>query len=126
MARSAKELTMSSTTKTEQIQAASRKVFYRKNDDPPYPTYANAIEFTTMGMDIFMDVGAAHPESIQEAIRATQNPQDGPPHVDVSVQFRFGMTLQTAIQMHQRLTQMLQATQEQIKAAMIAAPKQEG
>jgi hypothetical protein len=79
-----------------------------------------------MGMDIFMDVGAAQPESIQAAVLAIQNPDQGPALVNVNVQFRFGMTLQTAVQMHQRLTQMLQAAREQITASTTSRPKQEG
>jgi hypothetical protein len=121
---------MSSTIKTpksEQVQAASRRVFSPTSDGPPYPSYTNAVEFVSVGMDVFMDVGTAHPESIQAAINASQDPgRKEPTVVDVNVQYRFGMTLQTAVQMQQRLEQILKATQDQLKAAAAAVPKQEG
>lgn len=116
---------MNSAIKSGQVQAESRKVFSRGDDDPPYPTYTNSVEFTAMGIDVFMDVGIAQPESIQAALQASQNPSQGAPIVNVNVLFRFGMTLQTAAQMHQRLTELLQATQEQIRIST-AQTKQNG
>ena len=48
-----------------------------------------------MGMDVLMDIGTAHPESIQAAVLVSQQSgREGLPLVDVNVQFRFGMTLQ--------------------------------
>ena len=96
-----------------QIQAASRKIFPDGHNGPLYPTYTNAVEFTAMGMDIFMDVGTVAPEAIQEAL-AKQTPETETPLVNLNVLYRFGMSVQTAIQLHEKLTELIQATHARI------------
>jgi hypothetical protein len=102
------------------LAAATRRVFSRSDNDPPIPTYVNAIEFTGLGMDVVMDVGIVSPESIIKARdRAAKEPEStAPAVVDLQVFFRFGMSLQTAVLAHQRLSQMLQMTQEQQEAIL--------
>jgi hypothetical protein len=53
-----------------------------------------------------MDVGVVSPETVN-AIMEKQKPADGPSPVDVYIQYRFAMSLQTAFQMHQKLTQLI-------------------
>jgi len=116
------------TPKVEQLQAGSKKVFSRGNDEPLYPTYTNAVEFAGLGMDVFMDVGAVAPESVQGALDATRKPgSEGRPTVNVSVLYRFAMTIQTAMVMHQRLTQLIDDTgKAQAEAAAKASQRKEG
>ncbi len=78
-----------------------------------------------MGMEVFMDVGAVTPESIQSAL-ATRSSGDAPPSVNVSVLYRFAMTIQTAMQIHQQLTQMIEATKSQIEGAAKTAQTKQG
>ena len=119
---------MSVTNKPGPMQALVKKVFAREENRPPYPTYANAIDFTVVGMDVFMDVGAVEPESVQAAVLEQQSPEHGTPSVNLNVLFRFGMTIQTALLMHQKLSEMIKATTEQMAASMptiTASTKQE-
>jgi len=101
----------------QQLQAASKRVFSRDSNDAPYPVYTNAVEFTGMGIDIFMDVGTVSPESLQSALIASKSSSEVPPTVNFGVVYRFGMSLQTAIQLHQRLSEMIAATTSQLQAA---------
>jgi hypothetical protein len=100
--------------KVAAVQAASKKVFSHTPDDPPFPTYTNIVEFTGLGIDVFMDIGVVSPESVQSAMDDKRQP--APPAIrtiDMNVLCRFGMTIQTAIMMHQKLTQLIEATKAQ-------------
>jgi hypothetical protein len=67
-----------------------------------------------MGMDVFMDAGVVSPESVTAAL--ANAPAEGIPTVDLHVTVRFGMSLQTAMMMHQRLTDLLSHAQQQAAA----------
>jgi hypothetical protein len=99
------------------IQATSKKVFSRGSEDAPSPEYANNVEFSSLGMDIFMDVGTVAPESVREAMESDRTPDRTPPTVRFFVDFRFGMSLQSAHMMHQKLTAVLQATVAQLQTS---------
>lgn len=95
-----------------QIQAVSHKAFSRENDEAPRPLYVNNVEFTVSGMDVFMDAGTVAPEAIRDAMEGKSG---DPPSVKFNVDFRFGMSLQTALLMHQRLGALLQASAQQFQ-----------
>jgi hypothetical protein len=104
---------------TAQIQAQTKKMFLRSGDAAPSPKYVNNVEFSAVGMDVFMDAGTVPPEAIRDA--AASNAQ--PPTVEFFIDFRFGMSLQSAVLMHQRLTELLQASAKQ--AALASSPPQD-
>src|ERR1700734_967935 len=93
----------------QQMQAASKKIFSRTDADAPYPVYTNAIEFTSMGVDIFMDVGIVSPEALLTAFHEHASAAEATPTVNFNVIHRFGMSLQTALQLHQRLSDLIAA-----------------
>jgi hypothetical protein len=99
------------------VAAASKRVFARAAGDAPSPLFINAIELTSVGMDVFVDVGVVPPESL---LAFQKNPpQEGDiPFVDMFVTARYGMSVQTAIMLHQRLTVMLQQLGEQQQTQM--------
>jgi hypothetical protein len=101
-----------------QMRAAAKRIFSRREGDPPIPEYVNNLEFTSMGMDIFMDAGVVPPESIVKAMAQKSTEEETMAHVDFFIKFRFGMSIQTAMQMHQKLTQMLQLATTQAVASM--------
>lgn len=102
---------------SESLLALSKKTFSRGHDEPSYPLYTNAIEFASMGVDVFMDVGTVAPEAVQAALqRQQQNP--GVQLLDFNVVYRFGMSLQTALQMHQRLTEIINRSRENMEGAI--------
>src|SRR5665213_1916197 len=92
------------------LQAIAKRVYSHGSDDPPNPLFINAVEFTSMGMDVFMDTGVVRPESVAEAMG--KQPPDDPAVVNFNVHFRFGMSIQTALQMHQKLSDMIQRTSQ--------------
>lgn len=96
-----------------QMQAAAQRVFTRTTDDGPAPLFVNNIEFAGVGMDVHMDVGTVSPESIRDAW-ADKSGQH--PTVRFNVDFRFGMSIQTAALMLQRLTELVQAATLQTMA----------
>ena len=74
-----------------------------------------------MAMDVFMDVCLVAPESVQAAMEATQKADPAVQAVvNVNVLCRVGMTIQTAIEMHTRLTDLIKATKSQIDAAKLS------
>jgi hypothetical protein len=93
----------------------ARRVFSRSEDHPPYPVYTNAIEFSGLGMDMFMDVGVVDPEAVSAAIQ--DKPENGVPTVNVLVNFRFGMSLHTAAAMHQKLGELLKQSSAKLQEA---------
>jgi hypothetical protein len=93
-----------------QVQAASHKVFSRTNEDGPAPLFVNNIEFAGVGMDVYMDVGTVSPESIRDAWTGKSTGQQ--PTVKFNADFRFGMSLQTAALMLQRLVTLMQASSQ--------------
>ena len=95
----------------KQLQAQSHRVFSRDSNEPPRPQYVNNVDFISMGMDVFMDAGNVSPESLNDAFDVKHG--GGSPSVKFNVDFRFGMSLQTAALMQQRLTALLQATAAQ-------------
>jgi hypothetical protein len=99
----------------QHLNALAKRVFSRSNEDGPEPVYTNAVEFASMGMDVFMDVGVVSPESVAAALAIKSGNQ---PTVNVLVNFRFGMSLQTAVLMQRKLTEMLQGAQAQMAATM--------
>jgi len=105
-----------------QVAAISKRRFSRTEGDPPEVSYVNAVEFTALGMDIFMDVGIVSPETINKA-REQEQLYSAPLIVDFQVNARFGMTLQTAIMIHQRLTDVLKLLRTQTAAAVAEASK---
>jgi hypothetical protein len=100
-----------------QIQAASHKAFSRESDEAPCPHYVNNVEFTASGMDVFMDAGTVAPEAIRDAMEGKAG---DPPSVKFNVDFRFGMSLQTALLLHQRLGALLQASARQLQPRPVA------
>ena len=92
---------------TGQVQALSQKVFSRDEDDAPSPKYVNNVEFIASGMDVFMDAGTVSPESIRGALEMKASGKN--PAVKFHVDFRFGMSIQTALILHQRLEELLKA-----------------
>ena len=94
---------------TGQLQAAAKKVFSPASDDAPSPEFVNHVEFSAVGMDLFMDVGTVSPESIRDAMLSG----DKPPSVRFNVSSRFGMSLQTAAVMLQGLATLVQAAAAQ-------------
>jgi hypothetical protein len=94
-----------------QLQAQSQRVFSRDSNEPPRPEYVNNVDFISMGMDVFMDAGNVSPESLNDAFDVKHG--GGSPSVKFNVDFRFGMSLQTASTMHQRLTALLKAAATQ-------------
>ena len=92
--------------KAGQVTVTSHRLFSRKDDDGPIPAFTNAIEFGGLGADIFMDIGIVTPEAVNAAL-AKHEGADGPVAVDVYIQHRFSMSLQTAIQTHQKLAQLI-------------------
>jgi hypothetical protein len=107
-----------------QLQAASKKVF--SSNEVPYPVYTNAVEFTGMGVDIFMDVGVVSPESLQTAFEKNTAAPTPTPTVDFNVLYRFGMTLQTALQLHQRLSDIITATRKQLETGQVPPVQKKG
>lgn len=106
------------TTKSSQpgpLNATSRKVFSREGVGPSSPIYINNVEFSGMGMDIFMDVGTVDPESVQAAVQASTTTPSEPPVVDFNIRNRFAMTLQTVVQMHAKLTDLVNAHKASIE-----------
>ncbi len=103
------------TPEVSQVQALSRRVFERTSSEAPPPTYINNVEFIGAGMDIFMDAGIVSPESVKETLET--DPGDGLRIVKFNVDFRFGMSLQTAMVMHQRLSDLIQQATAQLAAA---------
>jgi hypothetical protein len=99
-----------------QMSVASRKVLMRTSEEPP--VFINAAEFAAMGMDVFMDVGVTPVESVNAAIQLYKDHPNEPPPVDFHVSFRFGMSIQTAMLIHQRLTQLLQQSVVQTAALL--------
>jgi hypothetical protein len=104
-----------------QILAGSQRVF--SGGLPPNPIYTNNVEFGALGMDIFMDVGIVSPEALRAAIqRRDQEKSPTPPITDFLVNYRFGMTLQSAAMMLQRLSALLTATHEQLAQPDLQQP----
>jgi hypothetical protein len=91
------------------IQATPERAFLRGSDDPPQPQYTNNVDFTASGMDVFMDVGTVAPEAVRKAMTAGEKL----PAVRFNVDFRFGMSIQTAAVMLQRLAGLVQAAAAQ-------------
>lgn len=102
----------SATPTLGQTQAVSKRVFVHNSGAPPQPLYANAVEFSSMGVDVFMDVGIVSPEALQTAFQSKSAVRT----VDFEVLYRFGMSLQTAIQLHQRLSQLIEGTKNQLES----------
>jgi len=110
---------MTTKPRPETFNVTSRKVFSRDANAAPAPVYANNIEFAAMGVEVFMDVGTVDLESIHAAVQANANGESPESTVvDFNVQEPFAMTMQTAIQMHQKLTAMIQATKASMDEAM--------
>lgn len=106
-----------------QLQAASHRAFTRSDEDGPVPRFTNDIEFSTAGMDIFMDVGTVSPESIRDAWKAKSESKN--PTVKFNVDFRFAMSLNTAFLMLQRLTELVQVASLQLTSQPPSAPVEE-
>jgi hypothetical protein len=99
------------------MQVTSRKHFMHTSDGPP--TFINSVEFAAMGMEVFMDVGIVPVESVASAAKLYQeNPTEAVP-VDFHISFRFGMSFQAAIMMHQRLTQLVQQFQQSVEQGKV-------
>lgn len=103
-----------------QVPVISRKVLMRSSEEPP--VFINSAEFTMMGMDVFMDVGVVPAESLAAALKIFQESPGKPAPVDFHVSFRFGMSIQSAVMIHQRLSQLIQ----QSVAQMQVMAKQQG
>jgi hypothetical protein len=89
------------------INAIQRKVFSRKDGDPLTPQFTNAINFSVLMNDVFMDVGCITPEAVGTATEdrsAAGQPDDAPTPVNVIVEHRFAMSLTTVMGMHQQLS----------------------
>ena len=94
-----------------QIQATAQRAFSRTTEDGPPPLFVNNVEFSGVGMDVYMDVGTVSPESIRDAWASKPGAQQ--PTVRFNVDFRFGMSIQTVALMLQRLTALVQASTAQ-------------
>ena len=93
------------------MPVASRKILMRTSEEPP--VFINSAEFSAMGMDVFMDLGVVPVESFNAALKLFREDPTKPAPIDFHVSFRFGMSIQTALMMYQRLTQLIQ-TQSQL------------
>jgi hypothetical protein len=71
-----------------------------------------------------MDVGSVTPESVVAAVQTKQQSPEATPTVSLNVLYRFGMTLQTAQQMHQKLSQLIAAAQAQLAKIEAEKPPQ--
>jgi hypothetical protein len=106
------------------LQAISKKVFSAGPNEAPYPIFVNDIEFNITAVDVFMDVGLVSPESVQTALKAANQMETA--EVNFNVNSRFVMSLQTAVQMHSKLSQMLDAAKVQLATAGASSPEKEG
>lgn len=88
----------------EQMRVNSRKVFGPEKET----VFINSAEFSGIGMEIFMDVGIVPVESMNQAIKSHNEDPKNIPSVDFHVSHRFGMSIQSAVLIHQRLTQLIQ------------------
>lgn len=61
-----------------------------------------------MGMDVFMDVGIVSVETVSAAMQQQKDHPEESLQVDFSVSHRFGMSLASAMMIHQRLTQFIE------------------
>ena len=110
-----------------QIQVNSKKIFAAPNQEPI--VFVNAAEFSAAGMDVFMDLGVVPVDSVGAAIKASQEHPDVPPEMEFHVSHRFAMSFQGAVLIHQRLTQLLQQSNQQISALkeqQVKLPGKEG
>lgn len=114
MPSATKQSSSKTTPEPHQMQAASQRTFTREDKDGPAPVFVNNVEFSGVGMDVFMDAGTVTPEALNEAFQAKSG--KGQPTVRFNVNFRCGMSLQTAVVMHQRLTAFIQASAAQLNA----------
>jgi hypothetical protein len=71
-------------------------------------------------MDVFMDAGTVSPESVRDAMEMKSSGKT--PTVRFNIDFRFGMSLQTAIFMHRRLTELLKAHTDQVMKESAETP----
>lgn len=107
------------------MQAYSRRSFVKNPGDAPLPEYVNAVEFSSTGMDVFMDVGVYSVEAANNAaIEFTKNPEEQPV-VDVFVAHRFGMSMQTAMLMHQRLSLLIQSASSALRTEQAKGAEKE-
>ncbi len=108
-----------------QMHVTSRKIFLPSGEEPPI--FINSAEFVGMGMDVFMDVGVVPVESIAAATKTYQANPERPALVDFHVSFRFGMSIQTALMIHQRLTHLIQQSAAQVEGIKeLSQPHNEG
>jgi len=107
-----------------QMPVTSRKVFMRSGEEPPI--FINSAEFAGMGMDVFMDVGVVPVESVTAAAKIYQENPAKPGLIDFHVSYRFGMSIQAAMMIHQRLSQFIQsaAAQMQTMAEQVKPPEE--
>lgn len=110
--------------KIGQIEVSPKRVFTRGENDPPNPIFLNNIEFGALAMDVYMDVGLVVPESVQMAI-ANRAAESDPAVVDFNVLFRFGLSVQTAAEMHQRLGNVLRGLDVNRQQAALNKEEQE-
>jgi hypothetical protein len=96
------------------MQIASHKHFAGTSEGST--AFINHAEFSAMGMDVFMDVGVIPVDSLASAMKIHQERPDEAAPVDFYVTFRFGMSVQTAVLMCQRLTQIVQQFQQQLES----------
>jgi hypothetical protein len=119
------------------LNAIQRRVFSRKEGDAPAAKFTNAVTFGVVMNDIFMDVGCITPEAITTATEdhtASGQPDEIPTQVDMLIEYRFAMSLTTAMGIHQQLSlliaqtmeQMSQQTQQPLSALAPTTPSQEG
>jgi len=87
----------------------------RTSEEPP--VFVNSVEFSSMGMDVFMDLGVVPVESFNAALKLFREDPSKPAPVDFHVSFRFGMSVQSAMMMYQRLVQLIQTQTQLAKAA---------
>lgn len=97
-----------------QMPVISHKVLMRSSEEPL--TFINSAEFAASGMDVFMDVGVVPVESVHAAAVQYKADPSKPAPVEFHVSYRFGMSLQSAIMIHQRLTLLIQQSAMNIQA----------
>jgi hypothetical protein len=89
------------------MPVVSQKILSPTADGTPR-VFINSAEFSGAGMDVFMDVGVVPIESMGAAAEQFKRDPSAPAKIEFHISFRFGMSLQSAAMIHQRLTQFLQ------------------
>jgi hypothetical protein len=109
-----KEPVSSPPVQGQQSLGTLRKIFSNPEGSPPFPVFVNAVDFVGIGPDVMLDLGVVTPESVNEASAKSVTP----PVIDLHVIARFGMSLPTALILHQRLTAIFAQIPDKLKVGL--------